>query len=178
MDTIVIPFSKKKILLKSLMSLAFVAMGVLLIAVIANDQTRWPPLLIQAIGGLNILFFGVAAIAYLRLLFVKKPGIVLNDEGIINNSSYLSTGLLKWDDINALRIEQVKSTKFLIVYLNDPWQIIKVASGFKRWLMMGNMRRYNTPISISATVLDCSFEELEKWVTERFSKSIAQNQPA
>lgn len=62
------------------------------------------------------------------------------------------------------------STKFLLIFINDPNKILEQTSGMKRKILQGNMKMYGTPISITSTTLKYKFDDLNKLLTERLNE--------
>ena len=71
------------------------------------------PLVIKGFGILGILFFGATGISGFRKIFDKKVGLIIDSNGITDNSNASSIGLIEWDDISDVITKQVMSTKFL-----------------------------------------------------------------
>lgn len=127
---------------------------------------------IRIVGIVGLLFFGYAVITMIKKVFFDKDlGIIINEGGIIDNSSYAGVGLIKWDDIKAIRKNEVASTEFLLIDLKNPEEyIIKNKSKIKQKLLSMNHRSYGTPITISSNFIDCDFNVLEEVITNSLSK--------
>ncbi len=173
--TIEIPLSKKKITLLLLASIAFVAGG---IWITINPEIFIPnifritnPQIIRFGGIAGILFFGAGSIYGIKKLFDKKVGLIIDSNGITDNSNASSIGLIEWNDIFEIRIKQVMSTKFLLIDIVNPEKYIgKAKNGFQAKLMKANMRMYETPLSITSNTLKYDFGELEKLIQTEFRK--------
>lgn len=170
MEPVAIPLSKKKIVLLTLGSFAFVTLGVLF----CSRPERYVSPVFQSsefvsITGIAcILFFGATGIYGLFKLKDKKVGLMLNNEGIIDNTNATSIGLIPWDTIVHIQSEQLMSTKFILVFTNNSDEILNKARGMKRKLMLANAKMYGTPISITANTLDYDFNALEQLIMNRF----------
>lgn len=129
-------------------------------------------LVIRIVGIIGFLFFGYAVITMIKKIFVDKSlGIIINEDGITDNSSYTGVGLIKWRDIKAIRKNEVASTKFLLIDLkNSEEYITKNKSKIKQKLLTMNYRSYGTPITISSNFIDCDFNVLEEVITNSLSK--------
>src|SRR5262249_43517214 len=122
-DELIIKFSKKKIVLLIVGSCAFVALGVWMSVdaeSIAPDLPIKSRLLARGIGLVAILFFGLCGAYGMKKLFDKRPGLVLNSSGIIDNSSGLAAGFIPWDEILSAEIFQIYSQKVLIIEVRNP----------------------------------------------------------
>ncbi len=170
MNKVEIPLSKSKLLFGIGGSFLFVILGVYLFTTIADQQTRYNPLLVKGVGIASILFFGATGVYGVKKMFDKSVGLMIDEHGIIDNTNATSIGLIKWSDITDIRTEQVMSTKFLLIFTTDPNAILEKVSGVKRKLMAGNMKMYGTPLSITSTTLKYNFKDLEKLLKDRLNE--------
>jgi hypothetical protein len=129
-ERIEIKLSKTKGILTFLGSIAFVLVSLWLIS-IADNQDRYTPTFVKGAGYVGLIFFGLCGLYIFYKLFDTKPGLVIDDNGILDNSSAASGHIIKWDRIVGLRIGQVKSTKFILIDLVDPEQFLNEMNGIK-----------------------------------------------
>ena len=172
MTKIEIPLSKKKMFLALFGALIFLVLG---INFMVNPEKyisyafRSPELI--RISGISAFLFSTLCIIFISIkLFDKKPGLTIDKNGITDNSNYNKVGLIEWNEIIGIRTEQIMSTKFLLIDVQNPEKFIEKASRIKASLMRANMRMYNTPLSISSTALKYDFENLEKTIETEFEK--------
>ncbi len=179
-NRIEIPLSKQKITFLIIASLAFVIAGILFVyqpgRFVSEYTIRYRmfnnPEMIRIIGIIAILFFGAAGIYGIKKLFDKKVGLVIDENGITDNSNASSIGLIEWNDILEIKTEQVMSTKFLLIEVENPEKYIgKAKSGMKARLMKANMKMYGTPLSITSNTLKYDFNELEKLIQNKFENN-------
>ncbi len=115
--------------------------------------------------GLFMLVFCSSAWIYIPIkLFDKKPGLILDENGIYDNSSFVSVGLILWKDIESIRIEKIKSTKTLIVNIYNPEKYIDHSNRFKKVFLNLNTKLYGTPLTIGLAGLKYNRERLEKLI--------------
>lgn len=164
-ERIVVASSKVKVALLTAGALLFVALGVWLLE-IADVQRRFPPLYVKGASVLAIGFFGLCLVFWLIKLFDGSPGLVLDREGIIDNSSALAAGRVAWREIRDVRVISVQGQRFLAFVVDDPERYLGKGSILKRFLVKMNYRMYGTPIFISAHSLKMNFNELEKLIAE------------
>ena len=175
MDKIEIPLSKTKLLLGIGGSILFIVLGIWLFTH-SNEFHNMPlrilrnPTIIKIAGIAGVLFFGATGIFGIKKMFENNVGLLIDDNGIIDNTNASSVGLIKWSDITEIKTEQVMSTKFLLIYTKDPNGILAKVTGIKRKLMAGNLKMYGTPISITSNTLKYNFNELEKLLKDRLNK--------
>jgi hypothetical protein len=170
MTKIEIPYSKIKLTIGTAFSVLFVIGGFFMLTSI-NDENFLYNLFIKTFGTLGILFFGTTSGNGVVKLFDNKPGLTIDDNGIIDNSNMSSIGLIDWMDIKEIKIWDTKSTSVLLIFLYDNEKYINKAKGLKIKLLKGNLKKYNTPISIISNTLDCNFDELAKVINDKFEKN-------
>ena len=169
MDRIEIPISKTKISFLLIGALIFVILGVLFSLTPDKFATTIfrNPQIIRIVGIVAVLFFGAAGIYGLRKLFDKSVGLIIDNFGITDNSNASSVGLIDWSDILDIKTEQVKSTRFLLIFVDNPDKYLERVNGFKRKLMKANMKMYGTPLSITSNTLRYDFSDLERLIKEK-----------
>lgn len=168
-----IPLSKKKMSLTLLGSIIFVGLGIwfLINPPKISNPIFGNPTVIFIAGIASILFFGLVAITISRKLFDKKAGLIISQQGIIDNSSGVSAGLILWADIEEIKVSQVMSQKFLMLVVKNPQDYLnKVINPLKRKGMEMNYRSYGSPISISSNSLQIDFDDLYKLLTEKLKE--------
>jgi hypothetical protein len=163
-NEISIPLSKSKVIFLTLGSLIFVALGCWFLS---GDPTLFRsmgpfsnPILIYGSGLASVLFFGWWAVIWFKKLFDPKPGLVLSEAGIIDNSSGLSAGFIPWSKISAVRPHEIQGQRFIVVLLVDPAPFLDMGGPVKRWFSRTNLKMCGSPITISANALQTDFETL------------------
>jgi hypothetical protein len=129
------------------------------------------PEIIMITGIAAICFFGIGIIFIARKLFDNSPGLIIDQYGITNNANAINMGLIEWEDITGIKIEQIRSTKFLILYTNAPEKYINSTKNIvaKQALKMNN-KIYGSPISITSNSLKIDFDDLENLIRSEFEK--------
>ena len=134
------------------------------------------------IGLVGILFFGLCFLFYFKKVFDRKYGLIINDNGIIDNSNGTSIGLIEWKDIISVEVIQTKvfiynlgisvlSPKMLLIRTNNPQKYIKKSKNIiSRTAMKENFSRYKTPLTIMSTSLTINSSKLEKLISEQIEK--------
>jgi len=172
-EQIEIQLSKKKMLLTFFGAIVFVGLGVLFMinpsmfvtAIFSN------PTIIFIAGLVSVLFFGLVAITIFRKLSDNKAGLTINRQGIIDNSSGVSAGVILWSDIEEIKISKVMNQKFLMFIVKNPQDYIdKVTNPLKRKTVEMNYKSFGSPISISANSLETNFDNLYKLLTEKMKE--------
>lgn len=168
MDEKIIELSKTKIALGILGSVAFVAAGVWLLSLDeASIRTSSSfrllfnnPTFAFALGVLAIIFFGGLGIFLFKKLFDKKPGLVFNDSGIVDNASAVAAGFIPWSEVTGSHIFEMAQQQMLIIMVSDPQKYVDRGNPLKRKLNQANYNMCGSPIAISSKALKINFSEL------------------
>ena len=176
-----IPLSKSKNIMAFIGASAFVAVGMwFVIAPPEIKNSFWGnPARLAALGYASIIFFGLCAIFFIRKLPDTKPGLVIDNKGLFDNSGALSAGRILWEDIENISVLEMHKQKLLMLEVKNPREYIGRQNNLlKRKAMELNYRMYGTPISITANGLKLPFQELFTLVSEKFrdTRTKAQQQ--
>ena len=169
-----IPISKKKLFLMLVGALAFVACGLWFIIsppIITNSHWGNSTKL-ALVGFVSIIFFGLCAFFLIRKLLDNKPGLIIDQTGLTDNSSGVSAGHILWLDIEDISVIEIHRQKLILLKVRNPQEYIdKQASDFKRKMMQMHYKLYGTPLSITSNGLKISFEELLSTLTEKLKQA-------
>lgn len=118
-----------------------------------------------------VVFAGVCLVFIFRKFGDTNPGLIINDDGITDNSSGTAAGLVPWSAIERIDMARVKSQQFILLFVNDADAIIAAQSnGMKRQLMKMNKRLYGTPVCINVNTLQCGFDEIYRLISDSFER--------
>lgn len=124
---------------------------------------------IKVIGGIMSVFFGVTGLSAVRLLNDKNAGIIIDEHGILDQSTSISSGLIGWKSISDL--EANAKEKMILVKVKKPDDFIKNAKNRAiKQLLQRNLAIYKTPVVIESNYLNCSFDELQTTLETQFKK--------
>lgn len=172
-EQIEIPLSKTKMVLTFLGSLMFVGLGIwFLINPLKSGHWLFGNTNLIFIAGLaSVMFFGLVAVTIFRKFSDKKPGLTINRQGVIDNSSGVSAGLIPWTDIQEIKIFQVMNQKFMMFIVTNPEDYLeKVKNPLKRNAMKMNYKTYGSPISIASNALQTNFDDLHKLLINKMNE--------
>ena len=161
---ITIESSKSKLTLILIASLAFSGLGIfaLIFGVIEEDI----PIIICAV--IILAFFGFATNFMIKKLKDKTPGIIIDQKGVHDNTSGVSVGLISWNDIENIRIENVLSSKFIVIDVKNPDDYLeKIKSPLMKRAAKTNVNLVRSPLTISANSLEIGLDELFKLITDQ-----------
>jgi hypothetical protein len=163
-DERVIELSKAKLLRLLLVACALVILGILML----QPESEWTgsrpdfnePALIRATGLFTVAFFGLCALLGVQKLFEKKPGLVLNSTGILDNSSGIAAGLIPWSEIVGFDIFHMPGERSLVINVIDPDKYVNRGSTIRRVLNKANVGLSGSPIAIASNSLKIDFDDL------------------
>jgi hypothetical protein len=168
-----IPFSKSRMTKMLIGSVAFVLIGLWLLIYqlsISNPASN-NPIIKYGVAIASILFFGFTMIYSLSKLADKKPGIVFDKEGILDNSTAIAVGLIPWRDIEGVSTVKVMKQEFVIIIVNNTEHYIGKKKNFlRRKSLEYNYKNYGSPVAISANGLKCEVNELVEIIQERLAR--------
>ena len=167
-DETVIELSRTKLVLIILGSCAFVAAGAWLLSFDAAEirsGRAFPlflsdPWVVYGVGVAGILFFGVCGLYGLAKMFDRKPGLIFNSAGIVDNASGVAAGFIPWDEVTGASIYEVQKQKMLIIGVRSPQKYLDRGGALKRSLNKANSKMVGSPISIPSVALKINFAEL------------------
>src|ERR1700746_1838738 len=126
-DELVIEYSKKKMIFIVVGSCVFLA-GTAWMLTLDDEYIRAShnpflrdPLFLRAVAVVGVLGSAFGVIFGVKKLFDKKPGLVLNSAGIIDNTSAFSAGFIPWSDIVGAEEHVLpRNKKMLVIKLANP----------------------------------------------------------
>ena len=143
---------------------------------ISNIWQISDPNFIRFAGITGIVVFGSGIIFGITKLVDKRSGLVIDNDGITDNSNASSIGLIRWTDITGFRTKEVMSAKFILIDVKNPLDYIENSnSRFKSTLLRANMNKYGTPLSVISNTLNYDFNRLEKLLKESWKKTCGNN---
>ena len=155
-------------------SLLFVVLGILFVTnpeKYTSSIMRSPTIIFIA-GLASILFFGLCFFFIIKKLGDNSPGLIISNEGILDNSSGVSAGQIKWTEIEDISVIEIQRQKLIKLHVKNPQEYIeRQTSGFKRKMMKVSYKMYGTPLTITAHGLKISFNELLSTLTEKLKAS-------
>ncbi|EEF59692.1 STM3941 family protein [Pedosphaera parvula] len=120
-------------------SLAFVAVGIIII--LFSPDKHW-------VGWMSILFFGVGGIPiFTWQLLDRRPRLIINDEGIFDRT--LRIGWIPWAEIEGAYKKSIASQDFICLKLKKPQKFLKNASDLQKALIAANQQLGCEPINLN-----------------------------
>jgi hypothetical protein len=170
MKELVIFAKRGKQILYGILCFIFVAISglLLIIGVMESGNDSWKLILG---GGLGFTFFGLCLVYYVKSMFKRKPALIVNQEGLIDQSTYIGAGLVRWDEIADIDFVSFGGQTYLGIYTMDPDLIVDRSSPFKKMLNRMNKGLLATQVNIPVKILDCSMDELVETISKYWQKA-------
>lgn len=170
MKEVIIPLSKLKIGISFLGCIAVSLLFSYFVQIIIKDKTIFEEFHFLVVFIFFIFILILSAFYHLYKLFDSKPGIIINERGIVDNSNFVSVGLIRWENITNIKINKVYGQKQIVIEINNPDEtILNQKNPLKRFFMKFNKDHFNSPILLSSVALNCKFDDLYKIIKEQFS---------
>jgi hypothetical protein len=168
-ESIIIPSSKYKLAGLILMTATFAAVGVFMLLnakeIAGTEYHRRPVFSVITIDIIGAAFGGIGFILFVyQLLRSSKPGLIVNFDGIYDNSTLLSAGLIRWDEITD--IKESDQAGYINIFVKNPEEHIdRLRNPVKKRAVKAVFNKNGTPISISQDTLKCEYNELWSLLT-------------
>lgn len=179
-DIIIYP-REQKLIFYSICSLIFVFLFVTLIFYKEVMNTDYKALIYSCIG---VPFFSFSFIYCIYRILKPKASVIINSEGIFDNSSAIGVGMIRWEEISGIFVYEFKfgnvKQRFLGIIPRDIDSILKRQSLFKKIIINMNIFMYTTglakaPLNISETSISVTADELyEQIISLGGSKGTAE----
>lgn len=126
--------------------------------------------IVLIIGLISIIIGLYCIYQFGRKLIDRNAKLYLDDKGICDSVNILDYPFIQWENI--LKIEECKINNIphLKIILKNSQQYISQITGFKKWILSLNYKKYRTPILLNSVYLSCSFEEFKKSVFDFYEE--------
>lgn len=127
--------------------------------------------IIQLVGLLSVVFFGLAFVFGIKQLLTRKPGLIFDSTGISINQGIGFKGTLEWNKIAGYSEVVIKKQPIIMLHLENPESIIQAQkSKFRKMLMQFSLSSFGSPVSITATGMQISYPELLNLVKDYYAE--------
>lgn len=103
-------------------------------------------------AGTLVSIFCAAFIA--QRVFTRKPGLVIDEAGIADNSMNVGFAVIPWKEVKSLKALQISGDDFIAVYMKHPEAYIAAEpNSVKRKMLELNYASLQTPVNIAVSRL-------------------------
>jgi hypothetical protein len=161
-EQLVVPASRLKLVGQFFGGVAFVAVGVFMILYPGRRG-----LIIQFWGVVSVAFFGSVAVAVLYRLLNPAAAIIINAEGIVDNSSGVSVGLIPWNQVGEIEEHRVKDQLFLGIAVKDLDALLARQPRWKRKMIRANLAMGTSAVNIPQASIGMKIPDLAREIRLR-----------
>lgn len=131
------------------------------------------------IGLVVTAFFGAVSVSILYRvvkgsLVKPAPAIIINAQGIVDNASGVSVGLIPWDQIDEVREYRVQNQVFLGIFPKNLDALLEKQPRWKRAAIRANLSIGAAPVNIPQASLDTNVSELVREIEQRLQARRAE----
>lgn len=164
MQAMIVALNKGKLARLLAGALLFVACGAWLYRLDPAEIQRLgrfhDPRFVHGVGLAGMAFFGTAAVFVVRKWFDRRPGLIVDAEGIVDNASGISAGRIPWRDILGFEEHRIHRQRLLSVRLANPEAYVAKSPPVRRLLQRGNLAMGFSPVMLSSNALSMDFDAL------------------
>ncbi|PKP98157.1 MAG: hypothetical protein CVT74_11910 [Alphaproteobacteria bacterium HGW-Alphaproteobacteria-13] len=149
--------SRWRIMLLIMLAVAFVVMGAEMIGAFGApfSSQRYSPVFILIVGWIDVIFFSLAGVLWIRMLFDRKEQLRIGAEGI--RWARWSDWTISWNEITDVTTWELYRQKSIVLHLRDPARF--PGRGLLGMAAKANRRLIGGDIAISLTGTDRSVAE-------------------
>ena len=136
-----------------------------------EDYFHFNPFIMKFVGIICIVFFGFTLKILIKKLFEKKPGLVIDNIGIIDNSTGLSARHIKWKNIIGFKKFNLLIIQFIAVIVDDEY-LNEYYNKYKWYKFIAKLdhKMAGSPFQIYTSVLKCKQKILFNILQEKLKK--------
>jgi hypothetical protein len=155
-----ISFDKDKITRLIVISLFFLFAGICISYIsFSVDFSIRNSSFLKSVGVLLIVLGLLASIINYKKSKLETAGLVINENGVLDNSNTLLVCTVLWKDIIDILQVTVRGNTFIVIYVDNKEKYIQ-GNLLNRILLSINSRFYKSPIVISTNTLKIDTEKL------------------
>lgn len=118
-------------------------------------------------GYLGIAFFGLVGLLIFLNILTSKPALIINSDGITNNSHVGGGYLIRWQNIKSLKIISINKQRMIAVDLINDDEIYNQVNFVARKWMKVNGRFMGTPTFITAVMIKMNLDDVLKIIRDQ-----------
>lgn len=167
-STVVIYPSRARLILLTLGSLLFLLLGLWIgFGREAMNIPMWKVLVASYLG---VPFFSFCFFYTVYRLMVRRPALILSIEGIIDQASAVSAGLVRWEEIDRIFAGTMQRQTFVSIAVKTPDHFMSRVGGLKARLMRMNISLVGAPVNIPVNALPMTVPQILQTIREFRSK--------
>jgi hypothetical protein len=157
--------SRKKCARMVLFCLLWVAFFLTIMVVSPNPLT-W------AVAAIGLGFIAPFFAFFLHRVFVRLPAIIISSVGLIDSSSAVGAGLIKWNELSGIGTTRYGFSKYLALDVPKPQPILSRIPIVKRIIVSINITVLNSRFLIHGNAIEGSIDSLFDEITSYYQDHI------
>ncbi len=127
---------------------------------------------VKAVGYIGT-FVSIVLVAFVaQKVFNKKPGLIIDNEGVVDNSLGVMFSKVRWADVTEMKHLESNGQHFIALVIKNSQQYIAAEPNpIKRKMLELNYSTIKTPVNIAAGRLKMDFEELYARMDSEWEKN-------
>ena len=123
---------------------------------------------VKVAGFIGSFIFIIGAAFVAQKVFNKKPGLIIDNEGIADGSLGVMFPKVSWSQVTEIRHLESNGDHFIKITIKDPEKYISAEPNpLKRKMLEMNYNTLRTPVNIAASRLKMDFQELYAMVKSK-----------
>lgn len=124
---------------------------------------------VMPIGVIFLLAF-IAIVFYAHKIFTNNIVLVIDDDGITDNSKSRSADFIPWSDVTEVKKKKVAGRKFICLFVNNPGDYLKNStSAMQQKSIEFNKTFCDTPVAISSNGLSVDYYTLLEIIQRKYN---------
>lgn len=128
-------------------------------------------------GLVGTIVFGAGTLFLAVRLFSRRPGLVIDQEGIVDNTSYSSVGRVPWSQITWVQVQSLnlptynrsllfrpQQPRTMVIGVRNPEEFRDRGNWLQRLLRRGTVGMFGGPVAISESLLHADFNDLARQI--------------
>jgi hypothetical protein len=142
-------------------TLGMAGLGVLMILA-SYYVARTASGLTQGAGWFGVVFFACGLVVILVQLFRRGPIVVLDESGVFDRR--LGVGRIPWQDISSVSVTQIRSQRFISLWLRNEEEYLSRFPGWKSTLGRASEKIGYSPFLLSLAGLTPGLDEAYAYI--------------
>lgn len=155
--------NKKKTLKTLIGGVVLLIVQIFLITIETDEVPKELNFLFAYIG---IPFFSLGIVYLVYRLVIKKPVFVIDKIGILDQSSLLSVGIIRWDEIESIEAVKIANTNFMGVNPKDKDAFLARLNPIKKFFLSMNLNMGQSLINIPLESFGLDFDQVASKLKE------------
>lgn len=162
-----IHFSKRPHVTLMVVSFVLLMFGLFFILDNSFDATGLSAHFVTTVGIAFVIFSILVVVYTAKRIASLKPAIRISEEGIYDYS-YTNFGFIPWDDLEGVKKKRIKQNRYLLLFTKNPESILKRITNPRKKIQQ-LQQILDSPIFLTNSRLDCSFDELQGTIERRLN---------